>query len=92
MNFKERIGKISNLSPIIKFVQEYNINGKKSTAVLSYKRIQDNRKAKILFNGFVFCGNSLEFEETNEVEIDMEQEKIITMCNSTQTTLQTNES
>lgn len=68
----ERVGKMSNLSEILdlKFFPD---DGSKTTrAILSYKKLQDNRKAKMLFNGFVFCGKSLEIQVGNEVEVDTE--------------------
>lgn len=76
---------MSNLSSILELRFPPDSDLRSTHAFFSYKRLQDNRKALQLFNGFVFCGKALEFRIGSEVEIDVKASEIETKCMATQT-------
>ena len=76
---------MSNLSGILELRFAPDCDLRSTQAFLSYKRLQDNRKAKQLFNGFMFYGKSLEFQVGTEVEVDVSAGVIESKSVATQT-------
>jgi hypothetical protein len=76
---------MSSLSSILELRFAPPTDAKTTYAYLSYKRLQDNSKAKMLLNGFVFCGKALEVRVGKEVEVDFEASATETRHIGTQT-------
>ena len=76
---------MSNLSQILELRFPPDCELKSIHAFLSYKRLQDNRKAHQLFNGFMFYCKPLEFQIGAEVEVDVSSSMVDTKSIGTQT-------
>ena len=80
-----RIGNLANLSQILEMKFGPKKEDNTMNAIISYKRLQDNRKAKDIINGIVFYGRALECQFGNEVEIYLESYAALMKNEETQT-------
>ena len=76
---------MSNLSEVLLLRFPPYSDVKTTHAFLSYKCLQDNQRAKTLFNGFVFCGKSLVVTVGKECEVNVEASVRETRSIATQT-------